>query len=229
MHSRSIFWRRESLLIGGVVALFIGTSLFVTRKVSPSAKNTAALTEKQALDQYHKVVSPVLESRCYECHVDGKKKAGLAFDNLTTKEQILHNPQLWLKVLRNTRSHIMPPPSEEQPTTAEQQALEQWIKTAGFGLNPDQPDPGRVTIRRLNRTEYKNTLRDLISANFDAEAMLPPDDVGYGFDNIGDVLSISPIRLEKFVEAAMNAVGQAVPLDTVVMSSKMLLGGDFLT
>jgi len=55
-------------------------------------------------------------------------------------------------------------------------------------------------VRRLNRIEYKNTLRDLIGADFDADSMLPPDDVGYGFDNIGDVLSLSPIRLEKFIE-----------------------------
>ena len=65
--------------------------------------------------------------------------------------------------------------------------------------------------------------------DFDADAMLPPDDVGYGFDNIGDVLSLSPMRLEKFIEAAMTAVSQGVPMDTVVMSTTMLQGGDFLT
>ena len=73
-----------------------------------------------------------------------------------------------------------------------------------------------MTLRRLNRAEYRNTLRDLIGADFDAEAMLPPDDVGYGFDNIGDVLTLSPMRMEKFLEAAISAVKQAVPPDTVV-------------
>ena len=188
-----------------------------------------AANEAQALAQFQKEVSPILHNRCYDCHGDGSKKGGIAFDQLTTKDQILHNPQLWLKVLRNTRSHIMPPPAEGQPTVAEQAKLEHWIKTGGFGLDPAKPDPGRVTVRRLNRIEYKNTLRDLIGADFDADSMLPPDDVGYGFDNIGDVLSISPIRLEKFVEAAITAVHQAVPLDTVVMSTEMLQGGDFLT
>ncbi len=134
--------------------------------------------ESQALAQFQKNISPILQKRCYECHGEGSKKGGVAFDALTTKDQILHNPQLWLKVLRNTRSHIMPPPSEEQPTATEQQALEQWIKTSGFGLDPAKPDPGRVTVRRLNRVEYKNTLRDLIGADFDSERMLPPDDVG---------------------------------------------------
>src|SRR6185503_19208177 len=174
-------------------------------------------------------VSPILKSRCYECHGDGARKAGLAFDTLATNGQILRDPQLWLKVLRNTRSHIMPPPGEEQPTAAEQLALEQWIKTSGFGLDPKQAVPGRVTIRRLNRTEYRNTLRDLIGVDFDADAALPPDDVGYGFDNIGDVLSISPMRMEKFIEAAISAVNKGVPLDTVAMTTRFTNGNEFLT
>ena len=197
--------------------------------VANAASDSVAAWETQALEQYQKVISPILKTRCYECHGDGARKAGLAFDALATKDQILRDPQLWLKVLRNTRSHIMPPPEEPQLTGAEQLALEQWIKTGGFGLDPSQADPGRVTIRRLNRTEYRNTLRDLIGVDFDADAMLPPDDVGYGFDNIGDVLSISPMRMEKFIEAAMTAVNQGVPMDTMVMPTRMLQGSDFVS
>ena len=191
---------------------------------SPAAGKALTDTETGALAQFQKVVSPILRERCYECHGDGAKKGGVAFDALTTSEQILHNPQLWLKVLRNTRSHIMPPPDEKQLTAAEQQALEQWIKTGGFQLDPSQPDPGRVTIRRLNRTEYKNTLRDLIGVDYDADAMLPADDVGYGFDNIGDVLSLSPMRLEKFIEAAMTAVRKSPPCNMVVDITTVSIG-----
>ncbi len=189
----------------------------------------AVTDEAESLAQFKKTISPILQNRCYDCHGDGAKKGGLAFDELATNEQLLHNPQLWLKVLRNMRSHVMPPPNKPAPTAEERRALEQWIVTAGFGLDPRQPDPGRVTIRRLNRTEYRNSLRDLIGVDFDADAFLPPDDVGYGFDNIGDVLSISPMRLEKFVEAAIIAVNQGVPMDSVVMTTKMLVGGDFKT
>ena len=230
--------RIKPRLAGVVTACLIGTvtpTLVAAEKTAPASKAASAAraagapSEEKALAQFRSTVSPILQKRCYECHGDGAKKAGLAFDTLTTKDQILHNPQLWLKVLRNTRSHIMPPPDEEQPTGAERQALDQWIKTSGFGLDPNQPDPGRVTIRRLNRTEYRNTVRDLIGADFPAESMLPPDDVGYGFDNIGDVLSISPMRLEKFIAAAMTAVNQAVPMDTVMMSTSLMQGGDFLT
>lgn len=219
--------------VAGIFAL-IGTALITgalldSRQSAPAPAAKVGLTKDQSLDQFHKIVSPILEERCYDCHGDGARKGGVAFDELVTEDQILRNPQFWLKVLRNTRSHIMPPPNKQAPTAAEQLALEHWIKTSGFGLDPNHPDPGRVTIRRLNRTEYRNTLRDLIGVDFDAEAFLPPDDVGYGFDNIGDVLSISPMRMEKFIEAAMTAINQGVPMDTVVMSSKMLVGGDFLT
>lgn len=212
----------------GATFLFIGAAGLSLPAASLDKKPPAA-RDATAWDQYHEVVSPILKSRCYECHGDGSDKAGLAFDALSTQDQILRNPHLWLKVLRNTRSHIMPPADEEQLTPAEQRTLEEWIKTGAFGLDPAQADPGRVTVRHLNRTEYRNTLRDLIGVDFSADTMLPPDDVGYGFDNIGDVLSISPMRLEKFVEAAMAAVNQGVPMDTVVMPTRMLQGDDFLT
>ncbi|MEO6245210.1 MAG: DUF1588 domain-containing protein [Opitutaceae bacterium] len=196
---------------------------------APAVIVSASPADRTALTQFENVVVPILRKHCYDCHGDGTKKAGLAFDELTTTDQLLRNPELWLKVLRNTRSHVMPPPEERQPTSAEQLALEQWIKTGAFGLDPARPDPGRVTVRRLNRTEYRNTLRDLIGVDFDADAALPPDDVGYGFDNIGDVLSLSPMRMEKFIEAAIAAVHKGVPMDTVVMSTRMLEGGDFVT
>lgn len=188
-----------------------------------------AADEASTLARFKQSVLPLLQARCYDCHGDGVKKGGLAFDELTAAEHIARNPELWLKVLRNTRSQMMPPPGETPLTADELRTLEQWIVGGAFGLDPARPDPGRVTLRRLNRTEYRNTLRDLIGVDFNAEALLPPDDVGYGFDNIGDVMSISPMRMEKFLEAAMAAVNQGVPLDTFVMSSRMTVGDDFKT
>lgn len=199
------------LMLGSVSAC-----LLIVLVITKPAKNSAAFAEKKTLDQFHEVVSPILQKRCYDCHGDGAHKANIAFDTLTTKDQILHNPQLWLKVLRNTRSHIMPPPSEDQPTLAEQQALEQWIKTGGFGLDLDQPDPGRVTAHRLNRIEYKNTIRDLMGVNFETKDAFPDDDSGYGFDNIADVLNMSPLLMEKYLTAAQTVVAKAVPTVTRV-------------
>jgi hypothetical protein len=213
-----------------VAALMIGTVmafLLVAQKATTSVKSTGALAEEKALDEFHKVVSPVLQKRCYECHGDGAHKADIAFDALTTNDQILHNPQLWLKVLRNTRSHIMPPPTEDQPTLAEQQALERWIKTGGFGLDPSQPDPGRVTVHRLNRVEYKNTIRDLMGVEFETKAAFPDDDSGYGFDNIADVLNMSPLLMEKYLTAAQAVVGKAVPTVTLVPALQTAGVSDF--
>lgn len=199
------------------------------RASTAAAGSSAPIRQEEAFREFHTTVKPILEKHCYECHGEGAKKAGLAFDELTTKEHVLENPGLWLKVLKNTRSHVMPPPENPAPTTAEQQSLERWITTGAFALDPNQPDPGRVTIRRLNRTEYRNAIRDLLGVDFAVENALPPDDVGYGFDNIGDVLSISPMRMEKFIEAAMAAVEQGVPMDTVAMSQQMKLPLDFLS
>ena len=94
--------------------------------------------------------------------------------------------------------------------------MEQWIKTGGFGLDPSQPDPGRVTIHRLNRVEYKNTIRDLMGVDFETKAAFPDDDSGYGFDNIADVLNMSPLLMEKYLTAAQAVVGKAVPVVTWV-------------
>jgi len=222
--------KRKRVLAGGVAALLIGTVMAgwrVASEATASARNPGALAEKQSLDHFHKVVSPILQNRCYDCHGEGEHKAGVAFDALTNTDQILHNPQLWLKVLRNTRSHIMPPPTEGQPTAAEQQALEEWIKTDGFGLEASHPDPGRVTIHRLNRVEYKNTIRDLMGVDFETKAAFPGDDSGYGFDNIADVLNMSPLLMEKYLTAAQAVVGKAVPLVTRVPALQSAGVGDF--
>ena len=192
-----------------------------------AAPARAATLEELALAAFEKVVSPVLQENCYECHGDGSKKGGLAFDQLTTKEQLLHNPQLWLKVLRNTRSHVMPPPGEPVPTAAEQLALENWITTGAFGLDPARPDPGRVTVHRLNRLEYKNTIRDLLGVDFEAHATFPDDDSGYGFDNIADVLNLSPLLMEKYLAAAQTVVDRAVPKVTQVPALQIANVGDF--
>jgi hypothetical protein len=230
MDSHSHNRKRKWVLAGGVALLLIGTVMAGVRiapKAATSAKNARALAEKQSLDHFDKFVSQILQNRCYDCHGDGEHKAGIAFDALTNTDQILHDPQLWLKVLRNTRSHIMPPPTEQQPTAEEQLALENWIKTDGFGLDASHPDPGRVTMHRLNRVEYKNTIRDLMGVDFETKAAFPDDDSGYGFDNIADVLNMSPLLMEKYLAAAQTVVGKAVPLVTRVPVSQVGDVGDF--
>ncbi|MEJ0087919.1 MAG: DUF1592 domain-containing protein [Pseudomonadota bacterium] len=171
----------------------------------------AAITENSAVAAYKKTINPILEDHCYECHGDGYNKGKVAFDELESNAQIL-DKDLWLRVLVNTRSGLMPAEQKPRLSPTDQQKLERWIKTDVFRLDPHNPDPGRVTVRRLNRVEYRNTVRDLLGVDFNAEVEFPPDDTGFGFDNIGDALSISPMLVEKYVAAATVIVADAVPI-----------------
>lgn len=137
---------------------------------------------------------------CYDCHAEGSKKGGVAFDQLPSQ-----NPEaerkLWFAAWRNLESQLMPPSDKPRPSAAEQAQMREWIESKALHLDPAQPDPGRVTIRRLNREEFRNTVRDLAGVEFPVEDRFPPDDTGYGFDTIGDVLNLSPIHLEKYLAA----------------------------
>ncbi|MGC3961089.1 MAG: DUF1587 domain-containing protein [Verrucomicrobiota bacterium] len=172
------------------------------------AGSSALAIEPAVITQFRKDVQPILQEYCYDCHADGAKKGGLAFDEFKSDAALMHSG-LWFAVLQNTRSGLMPPQNKPQPSTEDRQKLERWIKYSAFGIDPKNPDPGRITVRRLNRVEYRNTIRDLLGINFNTELEFPPDDTGYGFDNIGDVLTISPMLLEKYLAAAKSIVAEA--------------------
>ena len=167
--------------------------------------------EDRAAADFRKDIEPLLKQYCYDCHGDGERKGNVAFDELKGDAALLGKHDLWLAVLKNTRAGLMPPAKKPQPTAEERQRLEHWIKSGALGLDPANPDPGHVTVRRLNRVEYRNTIRDLLGVDFEADKEFPPDDSGHGFDNIGDVLTLSPMLLEKYLTAAKAIVTKAVP------------------
>jgi hypothetical protein len=176
---------------------------------------------------YRKSIEPILGDYCYDCHAEGKKKGGVVFDEFPSDEALVGKRDLWLSVLKNVRAGLMPPKREAQPSADERRRLEDWIKFEAFGIDPSKPDPGRVTVRRLNRVEYRNTIRDLMGIDFQSEVEFPPDDTGYGFDTIGDVLTISPILLEKYLTAAKSIVSEAVPTVSRVMPETKIQGVRF--
>ncbi|MGA2229289.1 MAG: DUF1592 domain-containing protein [Tepidisphaeraceae bacterium] len=176
---------------------------------------------------YHQAIEPILQARCYQCHSGDDNQTPVAFDKLKTDDSIANNPDLWLKVLRNTRSHIMPPAGQDPPTADEQAKLEKWIEYSAFAVDPNNLDPGQQTIRRLNRTEYHNTVQDLIGVDFDVDTQFPSDDIGYGFDNIGDVLNISSMLMEKYVQAAQTIVSQGVEVNPRTMPVITVPGSRF--
>ncbi len=134
---------------------------------------------------------------------------------------------MWWKTLKMLRAGLMPPKGKDRPSAEQVAALERWVKYTAFGIDPNDPDPGRVTLRRLNRTEYRNTVRDLLGIDFNATAEFPPDDTGHGFDNVADVLTLSPLLLEKYIAAAKTIVGQAVPTAPWVPAEKRIFGQQF--
>ena len=182
--------------------------------------------EVPAAAQFRKDIQPILKEYCYDCHGDGEKKGKIAFDELKTDEALL-NHDLWLKVVKNVRAGIMPPSKKPRPSPDDWSRLENWVKADVFGIDPKNPDPGRITVRRLNRVEYRNTVRDLLGVDYDTQGEFPPDDTGYGFDNIGDVLTVSPMLLEKYLIAAKQVVSEAVPVVSRVMPEKIIPGARF--
>jgi hypothetical protein len=175
---------------------------------STMAMATGFAAEPKAV--FEKEIVPVLEEYCYDCHGEGTKKGGFALDGFKSLADNLNNTEHWYAVWKNVQSQLMPPAKDPQPPVEKREKLLRWIETAVFKVDPKNPDPGRVTIRRLNRAEYENTIFDLLGVKFDADDAFPADDTGYGFDTIGDVLTISPLLMEKYVEAAQEIVSDAV-------------------
>jgi hypothetical protein len=177
--------------------------------------------------RFREHVQPILEAHCYACHGYGMSEGGRTLDEFDSDESLVENRELWQAVLKNVRAGIMPPAGEERPSKDEFRQLSEWIKFDVFGIDPANPDPGRVTLRRLNRVEYRNTIRDLMGVDFDTTNEFPADDAGYGFDNIGDVLSVSPLLLEKYLQAAEQIVEKAVPATALAVAEKRIHGEKF--
>lgn len=172
----------------------------------------AAVRANDAVAAFDKV-EPLLMDFCYDCHGDGMDKGDFAMDDFKTVEEHLDNFEVWYEIWKNVRSNLMPPSDKPQFSSKERQEVLAFIESKVFEIDSENPDPGRVTIRRLNREEYRYSVKDLFNIDIKVEDLLPVDDTGYGFDTIGDVLSISPLLMEKYLEAAEEVVEEAVPLD----------------
>jgi len=156
-------------------------------------------------------IKPLAVKYCFACHAGEKAKGGLAFDKLTTEAAIRQRRDLASRVYERLEGELMPPEDQPQPTEAERALFLHWLDRRILNIPCDGPiDPGRVTMRRLNRAEYNNTIRDLLGVDFKPAEDFPSDDVGYGFDNIGDVLSMPPVLLEKYLAAAEKITQAAI-------------------
>ena len=152
-------------------------------------------------------VQGVLGRYCIDCHSGSDAESGIAIDSYMATNARSTDRANWRRILRQLQGRAMPPDDADQPSEEERKLVEQWILDDALKVECVGPDrPGRVTIRRLNRQEYDNTIRDLFGIDLKLAKTFPSDDVGYGFDNIGDVLSVSPVLFERYIDAADEIV-----------------------
>ena len=164
--------------------------------------------------EFRKVALPFLEKHCYECHGGKHTKADLDLKQTKDDRDILKENKKWRTILQQINTGEMPPAKHPlKPSPQDIELFNQAITESFARAEAKLPmDPGKVTVRRLNRTEYNNTVRDLLDVDFNPSESFPADDIGHGFDNIGDVLSISPVHLERYLDAAEAIADRAILL-----------------
>ncbi len=168
-----------------------------------------------AVEPFAKAGAPFLQKYCVDCHGEKKQKGDLTLQPFKDDVSVLKQRKTWKRVFDVVTNGDMPPDDKPQPEKAEREAF--MASAKGVFSNYDlkaKPDPGRVTIRRLNRSEYNNTVSALLGFDVQPANDFPTDGVGYGFDNIGDVLSISPLLMERYLDAAQTVSEQAIPLES---------------
>jgi mono/diheme cytochrome c family protein len=155
-----------------------------------------------------------LQLYCVGCHSGPNPFAGLNLEPLDFAN-LEDNGEIWEKLIRKLRARQMPPAGMPRPDDATLDGLVKYVESGRDRLAEVKPNPGRTTLHRLNRTEYGNAIRDLLALEIDVADLLPADDIGYGFDNIGDVLSVSPFLLERYLAVA-GKISRAAVGDTTM-------------
>ena len=178
---------------------------------------------------FQRDAAPFIEKHCIECHGGKSTKGDLDLKKIDRADAaILKNRKVWMNALTQVGSGEMPPKKRTRPTLEEMEKFMASVESAFERAElAAPPDPGRITVRRLNRNEYNNTVRDLLGADFNAAEDFPPDEIGHGFDNIGDVLTVSPLLTERYLDAA-DTISRRVILTEIPKPSQRALSGRYL-
>lgn len=154
-------------------------------------------------EEYGKKIQPLIEKYCSGCHSGAEAESGLAFNNFADAKSVFRQRRIWEKVAVRIDIADMPPVDSPQPSPEDRKTLTSWIQSTLNDIDCGKtPNPGSVTLRRINRYEYRNSIRDLFSIDYEPAMGFPGDDVGYGFDNIADVLTLPPLLMDKYLTAA---------------------------
>jgi hypothetical protein len=197
---------RKTVLLVFTVALLASATLWLAVDRPVQAADPKA--------EFQTRVVGFLQKHCTGCHGEKTQRADLSLHTYTNEESILKDRKRWTQVLDQVNQGVMPPSPKPRPAQAEIDAFLSTVENAFAEADKKtRADPGRVTVRRLNRAEYNNTIRDLCGVDFNPAEDFPSDDVGHGFDNIGDVLSVSPLLVERYLAAAEVILQRAIFID----------------
>ena len=175
-------------------------------------------------------VRPLLQQYCFECHEGDQAEGGITLEAYRETDAKTVDRAVWQKVLRQLEGRAMPPADAVQPTPNDFQRIIAWLKNEALQPDCSQGErPGRVTIRRLNREEYNNTVRDLLHVSVRPADDFPSDDIGFGFDTIGDVLTLPPVLLERYIDAADTAARAAIASTDIDVAPNDSLSGGVLS
>jgi mono/diheme cytochrome c family protein len=178
--------------------------------LSPAARAGQTGGPRPSTQQPDHSVRAFLARHCLQCHGGKKPKGNLGLDRLAPDLADAANREVWLTVLKRVQAGEMPPKSKARPTRQEIRALADWITTGTDAALAARTAEGRVVLRRLNRVEYQNTMRDLLGVTADLQEMLPLDASAHGFDNVGEALHVSSFLMERYLDAADTALNMAI-------------------
>jgi len=159
----------------------------------------------QLTKEWQEVIRPMMNSHCGECHMETSNEGGVNFEDYQSLGRIREHASTWEQIRGVIRAEAMPPPDSSKLTTPDREKLAAWVQSALHDVDCScSPPPPKVTLRRLNQVEYDNTVRDLFNVEITPSKAIGfvSDDVGNGFDNQGEVLTLPPIMLEKYLQAA---------------------------
>jgi hypothetical protein len=169
-----------------------------------------------ASSTFDQAVTPFVTQNCLLCHNEKAHTADLNLSAFHTQADLDAKREVWERILSRVEKGEMPPQGMPRPTPAQLDLFAHYLQGEFARMDASQkPDPGRVTARRLNKFEYNNTVRDLLAVKFKPADDFPADDSGYGFDNNGDVLSLSPVLMEKYLAAAEKIAKTVIPSDAL--------------
>jgi mono/diheme cytochrome c family protein len=188
----------------------------ITGALAASVSSLAAPQQRppaSAAPTFEIAVKPLLESVCSDCHNTQLTSGGFDATAFLAPASLANQREGWDAILRKLRAGEMPPQGVPRSQT-QIDALVKYVQGEFEKADRNvKPDPGRVTAHRLNRNEYANTIRDLLDVEFRAQKDFPTDDSGEGFDNIGDILTISPVLMEKYMAAAERIASRGIAAD----------------